>query len=67
MTSEQQTFTLRPVTAREGQIGKSLGVTGWRICAEMANTPCLNGADGRLIEKSGHSRWVRTEQLIADE
>jgi len=60
------TFTLRPVTQREQQIAKSLGVTGWRICAENANTICLNGADGRLIEKSGHSRWVRTEQLIAD-
>ena len=61
------TFTLRPVSQREQQIAKALGVTGWRICAENANTICLNGGDGRLIEKSGHSRWVRTEQLTEDE
>jgi len=61
------TVTFRPVSQREQQIAKALGVTGWRICAENANTICLNGADGRLIEKSGHSRWVRTEQLTADE
>lgn len=61
------TFTLRPVSQREQQIAKALGVTGWRICAENAKAICLNGADGRLIEKSGHARWVRTEQLTADE
>lgn len=56
--------SFEPVTAREKQIAKSLGVTGWTIMEESEQVFCFPGnPPATLIEKNGHIRWVRTSQI----
>jgi hypothetical protein len=54
--------TLNPKTAREMQIVRSLGATGW-IVVSLRAPVCLKGAQGALITKSNHQRWVKVTQI----
>ena len=57
-------MTLTPRTAREHQIVKSLGASGW-IVVRLDRPVCLKGADGALITKGNHQRWVALAQVTA--
>lgn len=53
-----------PSSQREHQIAKSLGVTGWTVMQDTDQVFCFPGnPPATLIEKNGHIRWVRSEQI----
>jgi hypothetical protein len=56
-------FTIRPVTQREHQIARSLGVDGW----ELISPPnCVRRPSDVLIRKHGHMRWIRSTQVTEE-
>lgn len=58
-SNHMETIMVRivPTTPREWQIARSLGVQGWKLI-RFGNPSCFNMAEGALVTKCGHLRWV---------
>ena len=55
---------LIPWTQREHQIVGALGQDNWEVLEERESLLCLRNQPGVLLEKDGHTRWVRSHQIV---
>lgn len=51
-----------PRSPREHQIAHSLGVDDWLLIERRVFVHCFNQS-GCLVEKNGHLRWIRENQI----
>lgn len=56
-----------PVTQREQQIIRQHGADGWYVLAQFDTVLCLNGGPGVLVQKEGHTRWVKAAQVVLND
>ena len=54
---------LIPWTQREHQVVNALGQDNWVVLEERESVLCLRNQPAILIEKNGHTRWIRANQV----
>ena len=63
MKIEMGKCSFTPTTDRERKIVHTLGADDWDILDKREKVSCFNNQPGHFIKKSGHTRWVKSNQV----